>query len=35
MLAFKPFRDGVWVLDPGLVDRQDAVKRMRGNFGLR
>jgi GNAT superfamily N-acetyltransferase len=33
-IGFTPFRDGVWVLDPGLVTLSDALERMRLNFGI-
>ena len=33
-LGFQPLKHGVWILDPALVDLQDAVDRLKSNFGL-
>lgn len=34
-LGFTQFDDSVWILDPALIDLQNALERMRSNFGLR
>lgn len=33
-IGFEPFEQGVWILDPAMVELQDAVSRLRSNFGL-
>lgn len=33
-LGFKPATEDVWILDPGLVDLQNAVADIRSSFGL-
>jgi hypothetical protein len=33
-LGFEAYRDGVWVIDPGLVTLRDSVERMKRNFHL-